>query len=204
MSDLSPIPLSFPPTFKFGIADADLQVIGENNTIKYEKSDPTMWSHFALTSGKCYQNQTPGLGIDRYHRWKKDIEIMRKIGVRHYRTSISMSRILKQDGKINSKAIEWYTQYFKALKKAGMFNGNAKLFLRTILAKITPDALFYASEVDALKERNDDWQKEKQRVKTEANALLYQSGFSDSELKTILDADLYNFLKDANDGNLKL
>ena len=119
MSELSPIPLSFPPTVKFGIADADLQVIGENNTIKYEKSDPTMWSHFALTSGKCYQNQTPGLGIDRYHRWKKDIEIMRKIGVRHYRTSISMSRILKQDGKINSKAIEWYTQYFKALKKAG-------------------------------------------------------------------------------------
>lgn len=112
--------VQFPSSFKFGIADADLQVIGEDNTRKYENSEPTMWDYFARTSGKCYKNQTPGVGIDRYHKWKEDIEIMRKMGIRHYRTSASMSRVLKENGEINSKAITWYTKYFKALKKAGI------------------------------------------------------------------------------------
>jgi len=112
--------IQFPSTFKFGIADADLQVIGEDNTKRYENSEPTMWDYFAKNSGKCYKNQTPGLGIDRYHQWKDDIEIMKKMGVKHYRTSVSMSRVLKENGEINGKAIIWYSQYFKALKKAGI------------------------------------------------------------------------------------
>lgn len=112
--------IKFPSSFKFGVADADLQVIGEDNTRKYENSEPTMWSHFAQTSGKCYKNQTPGQGIDRYHLWKGDIDIMKTMGIRHYRTSISMSRILKENGKVNSKAIAWYSQYFKALRKVGI------------------------------------------------------------------------------------
>lgn len=112
--------VKFPRNFKFGVADADLQVIGEDNTRKYEGSEPTMWNYFARSSGKCYKNQTPGTGVDRYHRWKEDIEIMKKMGVKQYRTSISMSRILKKNGEINAKAIAWYTQYFKSLKKAGI------------------------------------------------------------------------------------
>lgn len=114
------MPVKFPQSFKFGIADADLQVIGEDNTVKYEGSEPTMWNYFAKNSGKCYKNQTPGAGVDRYHFWRDDIEIMKKIGIRHYRTSISMSRILKRNGQVNEKAIEWYSQYFKNLRKAGI------------------------------------------------------------------------------------
>jgi len=114
------VQIKFPPKFRFGIADADLQVIGEDNTRKYENSTPTMWSYFAKNSGKCYKNQTSGTGVDRYHRWREDIEIMKKMGIKHYRTSVSMSRVLKKNGEVNSQAIEWYTQYFKALKTAGI------------------------------------------------------------------------------------
>lgn len=112
--------LMFPKDFKFGIADADLQVIGEKNTIGNENSEPTMWGHFAKTSGKCYQNQTPEVGIDRYHMWESDISIMESMGVKHYRTSVSMSRILKKNGDVNKKAVEWYRKYFKGLKKIGV------------------------------------------------------------------------------------
>ncbi len=110
----------FPANFKFGIADADLQVIGEDNTKKLEGSEETMWYNFAEHSGKVHQNQTPGAGIDRYHLWKTDIEIMKKMGIKHYRTSISMSRTLDQNGTENTKAIQWYEKYFKAIKSAGI------------------------------------------------------------------------------------
>lgn len=112
--------MQFPSSFKFGVADADLQVIGERNTILEEHTEPTMWSYFAKTSGKCHNNEGPEEGVDRYHRWKEDIAIMKRMGVRHYRTSLSMSRILKRNGEVNSLAVKWYSNYFKTLKQNGI------------------------------------------------------------------------------------
>lgn len=110
---------TFPKNFIFGVADADLQVIGEDNTRKEEGSERTMWDEFAVL-GRTHESKTPGMGNDRYHKWREDIEIMKKMGVKHYRTSISMSRTLKRNGEINTKAIEWYKAYFKSLKKEGI------------------------------------------------------------------------------------
>ncbi|MDQ6695634.1 MAG: family 1 glycosylhydrolase, partial [Chloroflexota bacterium] len=119
-SDLSLIKptkeLSFPPQFRFGVADADLQVIGEDYTLAEEGSEPTMWQHFTQER----RLSTPGTGVDRYHRWREDLEQMRRLGIRDYRTSISMSRTLRQDGSINEKSMEWYKRYFAALKENGI------------------------------------------------------------------------------------
>ncbi len=114
------ISMEFPSSFFFGVADADLQVIGEDNTIREEQSEKTMWYDFAEHSGKCHNNDSPAIGIDRYHKWNDDIELMKHLGVRHYRTSISMSRILHKDGSVNTKAVAWYRNYFAALQKAGI------------------------------------------------------------------------------------
>jgi beta-glucosidase len=110
------MPIDLPSSFRFGICDADLQVIGEKFTTELEGAETTMWAAFAKKSN----NGTPELGIDRYHRWKDDIEIMQKIGIKHYRTSVAINRILKKNGDVNPKAIDWYTQYFRALKKTGI------------------------------------------------------------------------------------
>ena len=110
---------TFPENFLFGVADADLQVIGEEHTLKEEGSEPTMWTQFAKTSDVVFEHQTPLPGIDRFHRWKEDIAIMKKLGTRHYRTSVSMSRFLHKDGSVNEKAVAWYRTYFEALKKEG-------------------------------------------------------------------------------------
>lgn len=112
--------MKFDSKFIFGIADADLQVIGEEHTLKNEQSLPTMWTHSAQTSGKVFNNDSPLPGIDRYHYWQEDIELMKKLGTKDYRTSVSMARILTADKKVNKKAISWYKSYFKALKQAGM------------------------------------------------------------------------------------
>jgi len=116
-------PKQFPSDFIFGIADADLQVIGEQNTLTHENACPTMWSHFAKHSGKCHNNESPDIGVDRYHRWQEDVGLIAELGVAAYRCSISMSRLLTPNGGVNTKAVAWYRQYFQALKSA-----NIKIF----------------------------------------------------------------------------
>lgn len=108
--------IAFPPEFKFGVADADLQTIGEDYTLAEEGSEPTMWRTFTEQRGL----PTPGLGIDRYHRQHEDIEQLRRMGVKHYRTSVSMARTLTRSGEINERAIEWYRRYFAAVKESGI------------------------------------------------------------------------------------
>lgn len=112
--------LPFPKDFVFAVADADLQVIGEEHTLREENSELTMWTHFAQNSGRVYENHTPLSGIDRYHRFEEDIELMKRLGVKHYRTSVSMSRVMTRDKQANTKAIEWYKNYFTKLKEAGI------------------------------------------------------------------------------------
>lgn len=108
--------IQFPDTFKFGVADSDLQVIGENETRAREGSELTMWSAFAEQGGI----EKPDVGSDRYNRWQEDIEHMREMGVKHYRTSVSMARLLRQNGDVNPRAVEWYKTYFKHLRNAGV------------------------------------------------------------------------------------
>lgn len=113
-------PKQFPKDFIFGIADADLQIIGEQNTLAQENACPTMWSHFAKHSGKCHKNESPMAGVDRYHRWQEDVGHIAELGVSAYRCSISMSRLLTEAGTVNEKAVAWYRQYFQALKAANI------------------------------------------------------------------------------------
>lgn len=108
--------ITFPPEFRFGVADADLQTIGEDYTIAEEGSELTMWRHFTEERGL----PTPGPGIDRYHRWREDSDQIRRMDARHYRTSVSMSRTLMQNGGVNLRAIEWYRLYFETLKEGGI------------------------------------------------------------------------------------
>ncbi len=111
--------MQFNSNFIFGIADADLQVIGEKFTLKNEKSEPTMWLKFAK-EGKTFNSESTEIGVDRYHKWREDLKLIQDLGVKHYRTSISMSRLLKENGEINAKAINWYKNYFSEIKKSGI------------------------------------------------------------------------------------
>lgn len=114
-----PTTFVFPESFKFGVADADLQVIGEQYTIENEGSSPTMWRKFAA-DGRVYEKHSTDPGINRYGMWKEDIELIKGLGTKHYRTSISMARTITPDKKINEKAMQWYAEYFKELKNQGI------------------------------------------------------------------------------------
>ena len=55
---------------------------------------------------------------DHYHRFKEDVALMAKLGLKAYRFSISWSRVLPEGkGEINEKGIEFYNQLINELIK---------------------------------------------------------------------------------------
>jgi len=101
--------------FVFGVADADLQVVGED-LLGEEGSCESAWSRFS----KLSLPEAIGKGIGRYERTEEDAKWMGELGVKAYRTSVSMSRTLNADGTPNLKALEWYKNWFEKLTSMGM------------------------------------------------------------------------------------
>jgi beta-glucosidase len=97
---------------RFGVADSDLQVIGESRCLEAEQSQPTMWSVFSQGRGL----RSPDQGSFRYDHWEEDADLMVSLGVKHYRTSVSWARVLTPCDTPNEKALIWYEKFFKALR----------------------------------------------------------------------------------------
>ena len=155
--------LTFPQNFRFGIGDADLQVVGEKHTLKEEKAERTMWAHLAAKGGYVEQNHTPDDGIDRYHRYPEDVEILKSLNIKHYRTSVSMARTLTSKGEVNMAAIKWYRNYFTALKNAGilvyvtLYHWEMPLHLHERGGWASPDSVdWYVKHVNAVYEHLND------------------------------------------------
>lgn len=108
--------ITFPEHFLWGAATASYQIEGAWN--KHGKGEST-WDRFTHTPGKIRNNDTGDVAIDHYRLWKKDIGLMKKIGLKAYRFSISWPRILPTgSGKVNQKGLDFYNKLIDALLKA--------------------------------------------------------------------------------------
>ncbi|CAN5153310.1 GH1 family beta-glucosidase [soil metagenome] len=108
--------LRLPKTFTFGIAESDLQTVGARLPQEKEDAQKTMWELFAQKQ----KIEAPLYGTFKYNNYKTDIKLLADLNVKAYRTSISMSRTIDADGKVNKKAIAWYRDYFTRLKEKGL------------------------------------------------------------------------------------
>lgn len=110
--------VTFPENFLWGAATASYQIEGAWN--KHGKGEST-WDRFTHTPGKIRNNDTGDVADDHYRLWKKDIGLMKKIGLKAYRFSISWPRILPNGrGKVNKKGLDFYSKLVDGLLKAGI------------------------------------------------------------------------------------
>jgi beta-glucosidase len=108
----------FPENFLWGAATASYQIEGAWN--KHGKGEST-WDRFTHTPGTIRNGDTGDVADDHYNRWKKDIALMKKIGLRAYRFSISWPRILPAGrGKVNQKGLDFYSKLVDGLLEAGI------------------------------------------------------------------------------------
>jgi len=98
--------MAFPTNFIWGAATAAYQIEGAFH--EDGKSD-SVWDEFCRVPGAVYEGQTGEIACDHYHRFKEDVALMKQLGLRAYRFSISWPRILPQGtGKINEAGIQFY------------------------------------------------------------------------------------------------
>jgi len=108
--------VTFPENFLWGAATASYQIEGAWD--KHGKGEST-WDRFTHTPGKIRNNDTGDVADDHYRLWKKDIGLMKKIGLQAYRFSISWPRVLPSGrGKVNQKGLDFYNKLVDGLLKA--------------------------------------------------------------------------------------
>jgi beta-glucosidase len=110
--------ITFPENFVWGAATASYQIEGAWD--KHGKGE-SIWDCFAHTPGKVKNNENGDVANDHYHLWKKDIRLMKQLGLKAYRFSVAWPRILpKGRGRVNQKGIDFYSRLVDGLLGAGI------------------------------------------------------------------------------------
>lgn len=107
--------IQFPKDFLWGAATAAPQIEGGWDA---DGRTPSIWD--IAPAGKIKNNDTCHAACDHYHHWKEDVALMKEIGLKSYRFSLSWSRIQPEKGKVNPKGIQFYRDLIDELRKAGI------------------------------------------------------------------------------------
>ncbi|MCB0706473.1 MAG: beta-glucosidase [Saprospiraceae bacterium] len=104
---------SFPKDFIWGTATSSFQIEGASNEAGKGFS---VWDAFTRIPGKVLNGDTGDVACDHYHRFEEDIRLMKQMGVKAYRFSISWPRILPTGtGAVNQAGIEFYSKLIDCL-----------------------------------------------------------------------------------------
>lgn len=96
----------FPDAFRWGCATAAYQVEGATTA---DGRGPSIWDTFSHIPGKIYQNQTGDVADDHYHLYKQDVQLLKDLGCKIYRFSVSWPRIFPNGtGQPNPRGIDFY------------------------------------------------------------------------------------------------
>lgn len=98
--------MQFPKDFRWGAAAASYQIEGA----AYEDGKGlSVWDVFSNKPGAIYNNHNGDIACDHYHRFKEDVALMKQIGLKAYRFSISWPRVMPNGtGEVNEKGLAFY------------------------------------------------------------------------------------------------
>ena len=109
---------TFPSKFLWGAATASYQIEGAWNE---DGKGESIWDRFSHTPGKTANGDTGDIACDHYHRYLDDIALMRCIGLKAYRFSVSWTRILPAGfGRVNLAGLDFYDRLTDALLAANI------------------------------------------------------------------------------------
>ncbi len=98
--------LSFPDGFLWGVATSAQQIEGGQEDSGRGES---IWDRFASTPGRIADGSDSRIACDHYHRWRGDIDLMRRLGVGAYRFSIAWPRIQPRGrGAAHAAGLDFY------------------------------------------------------------------------------------------------
>jgi beta-glucosidase len=99
---------TFPKNFLWGAATSAYQIEG---AWQEDGKGESIWDRFAHTPGNILDGDTGDITCDHYHRWQDDVQIMKDLGLRAYRFSISWPRVMPSGRKkINQAGLDFYSR----------------------------------------------------------------------------------------------
>lgn len=107
--------MSFPENFLWGAASAAAQIEGGYLD---DGRTPSVWDN--MPPWKINKNETCHTACDHYHRWREDVALMKELGLKAYRFSVSWSRVIPERGVVNEKGLQFYKDLVDALCDAGI------------------------------------------------------------------------------------
>lgn len=107
----------FRDDFVWGVASSAYQVEGRDPEDGCGKN---IWDTFA-EEGRILDGKDAYTACDHMHRYKEDYKLMKLLGIKAYRFSMSWARILPEGtGKVNEKAIAMYRDMIFSMKENGI------------------------------------------------------------------------------------
>ena len=103
---LPPNLLKLPEAFAFGAATAAYQIEG---AAQEGGRGPSIWDSFSHEKGKTHNGDSGDVADDHYHRYPEDIELLTKAGIKHYRLSLSWSRLMPDGRTLNEEGVAFYS-----------------------------------------------------------------------------------------------
>lgn len=110
--------MSFPKDFIWGVASAAHQIEGAYDE---DGKGLNIWDVYAGIGGNTVYNENAHVACDHYHRVDEDIANMVKLGVKHYRFSISWARVIPNGiGEVNKTGLQFYSDLVDKLLANGI------------------------------------------------------------------------------------
>jgi beta-galactosidase len=105
--------MQFSKDFIWGASTSAYQIEGAWNK---DGKGPSVWDAFCAIPGKTVNGESGQLACDHYHRYKEDVQLMKSLGIKVYRFSVSWSRIMPTGrGEVNPQGIKFYSDLIDEL-----------------------------------------------------------------------------------------
>lgn len=107
--------MGFSSDFLWGAASAAYQIEGAYNE---DGKGLSIWD--ALSEGHVAHGDSGRMACDHYHRFRGDVAIMKELGLKAYRFSLSWPRIIPREGEVNEQGLRFYSELIDELTGAGI------------------------------------------------------------------------------------
>lgn len=110
--------MGFAKDFLWGTATSSYQI--EGGAFEDGKGS-SIWDDFSREPGRVLNGDTGDVACDHYHRFREDVALMAKLGIKNYRFSISWPRILPEGtGAVNEAGVQFYSDLVDCLLEHGI------------------------------------------------------------------------------------
>ena len=110
--------IRFPEGFLLGTATSSYQIEG---AVDVDGRGASIWDVLCRVPGAIRGGDTGEVAADHYHRYRDDVALMKRLGLRAYRFSVAWPRIQPTgSGSVNQAGLDFYDRLVDELLGAGI------------------------------------------------------------------------------------